>query len=134
MFPRHYVSGWRGAKIRKYLADNNFVDTVVQLPTNLFLNVSISVDIMVLRKNKTDNAVLFIDASGEFVEVTKNNCLSDANINCTVSSVAKRKDEKYFSRLVPNVEVGNEYNNYFQDGFYTTYRICRLVCCRVWTD
>ena len=58
-------------KIRKYLVDNNFVDAIIQLPSNLFLNVTISVDIMLLKKNKTDNAVLFVDASKEFVKVTR---------------------------------------------------------------
>ena len=60
-------------KIRKYLVDNNYIDAIIQLPSNLFLNVTISVDIMLLKKSKTDNAILFVDASKEFVKVTKNN-------------------------------------------------------------
>ena len=99
-------------KIRKYLVDNNFVDAIIQLPSNLFLNVTISVDIMLLKKNKTDNAVLFVDASKEFVKVTKNNRLSDDNIQRIVSAVAERKDEQHFARLVPNDEVGSKQNNY----------------------
>ena len=99
-------------KIRKYLVDNNFVDAIIQLPSNLFLNVTISVDIMLLKKNKTDNAVLFVDASKEFVKDTKNNRLSDANIRRIVSAVAERKDEQHFAHLVPNDEVGSKQNNY----------------------
>lgn len=99
-------------KIRKYLVDNNYVDAVIQLPSNLFLNVTISVDIMLLKKNKTDNAILFVDASREFVKVTKNNRLSEVNIQRIVSVVAERKDEQYFTRLVSNDEVGNEQNAY----------------------
>lgn len=99
-------------KIRKYLVDNNYVDAIIQLPSNLFLNVTISVDIMLLRKNKADNAILFVDASKEFVKVTKNNRLSEANIQRIVSAVEKRKDEPYFSRLVLNSEVGSEQNAY----------------------
>jgi type I restriction enzyme M protein len=99
-------------KIRKYLVDNNYVDAIIQLPSNLFLNVTISVDIMVLRKNKTDNSVLFVDASGEFVKVTKNNRLSEDNINRIVSAVAERKDVPHFCRLVPNAEVGSKENAY----------------------
>ena len=99
-------------KIRKYLVDNNFVDAIIQLPSNLFMNVTISVDIMLLKKNKTDNAILFVDASKEFVKVKKNNRLSDDNIRRIVSAVAERKDERYFARLVPNDEVGSKQNNY----------------------
>ena len=88
------------------------MDAIIQLPSNLFLNVTISVDIMLLRKNKADNAILFVDASKEFVKMTKNNRLSEANIQRIVSAVAERKDEQYFSRLVPNSEVGSEQNAY----------------------
>ena len=72
------------------------------------LNVTISVDIMLLKKNKTDNAVLFVDASKEFVKVTKNNRLSDDNIRRIVSAVAERRDEQHFARLVQNDEVGSK--------------------------
>ena len=82
------------------------------MPSNLFLNVTISVDIMLLRKNKSDNAILFVDASGEFVKVTKNNRLSEENIQRIVSAVAARKNEEYFCRLVPNTEVGSKENAY----------------------
>ena len=111
-FPGIMYRGRAEQKIRKYLVDNNFVDAIIQLPSNLFLNVTISVDIMLLKKNKTDNAVLFVDASKEFVKVTKNNRLSDANIRRIVSAVAERKDEQHFARLVPNDEVGSKQNNY----------------------
>lgn len=99
-------------KIRKYLVENNYIDAIIQLPSNLFLNVTISVDIMLLKKSKADNAILFVDASKEFVKVTKNNRLSEENIWRIVSAVAQRKDEPYFSRLVPNEEVGSKQNNY----------------------
>lgn len=99
-------------KIRKYLVDNNYIDTVIQLPPNLFLNVTISVDILLLKKSKKDNSILFVDASNECVKVTKNNRLSDENIARIVSAVADRKDEQHFTRLVPNDEVGNEQNSY----------------------
>lgn len=111
-FPGIMYRGGAEQKIRQYLVDNNYVDAIIQLPSNLFLNVTISVDIMLLRKNKTDNSVLFVDASGEFVKVTKNNRLSDENIKRIVNAVAERKDEEHFSRLVPNSEVGNESNAY----------------------
>jgi type I restriction enzyme M protein len=111
-FPGIMYRGGAEQKIRKYLVDNNFVDAIIQLPSNLFLNVTISVDILLLKKNKTDNAILFVDASKEFVKVTKNNRLSDANIRRIVSAVAERKDEQHFACLVPNEKVGNKQNNY----------------------
>lgn len=111
-FPGIMYRGGAEQKIRKYLVDNNYVYAVIQLPSNLFLNVSISVNIMVLRNNKKNNSILFVDASKEFVKVTKNNRLSDENINRIVKAVESYQDEKYFSRLVPNEEVGNKENNY----------------------
>lgn len=111
-FPGIMYRSGAEAKIRKYLIDNNFIDSIIQLPSNLFLNVTISVDIMLLKKNKKDTSVLFVDASNEFVKVTKNNRLSDSNIKRIVDSVTDRKDEQYFSRLVSNDEIGNEKNNY----------------------
>ena len=111
-FPGIMYRGGAEQKIRKYLVDNNYVDAIIQLPANLFLNITISVNIMLLKKNKTDNSVLFVDASNEFVKVTKNNRLSAENISRIVSAVAERKDEEYFCRLVPNSEVGNDDNNY----------------------
>ena len=111
-FPGIMYRGGAEQKIRKYLVDNNYIDAIIQLPSNLFLNVTISVDIMLLKKSKTDNAILFVDASKEFVKVTKNNRLSEENIRRIVSAVAQRKDEQYFSRLVPGKEVGSKQNNY----------------------
>ena len=99
-------------KIRKYLVDNNYVDAIIQLPSNLFLNVTISVDIMVLRKNKTDNGIMFVDASGECVKVTKNNRLMPQNIENIVNAVAERKSVPHFCQLVPNSVVGSKENAY----------------------
>ena len=69
-FPGIMYRGGAEQKIRKYLVDNNFIDCVIQLPANLFFGTSIATCIMVLKKGKTDNKVLFIDASGEFVTLT----------------------------------------------------------------
>ena len=111
-FPGIMYRGGAEQKIRKYLVDNNYVDAIIQLPSNLFLNVTISVDIMLLRKNKADSGIMFVDASGEFVKVTKNNRLTEANIQRIVSAVADRKDVDHFCRLVSNDEVGNKENVY----------------------
>lgn len=110
-FPGIMYRGGAEQKIRKYLIDNNYVDAIIQLPSNLFLNVTISVDIMVIKKNKIDNKFLFIDASNEYVKVTKNNRLSEDNINRIVETVERRSEEKYFSRLVSYDEVVSEKYN-----------------------
>jgi type I restriction enzyme M protein len=67
-------------KIRKYLVDNNFIDTVIQLPSNLFFGTSIVTCIIVLKKSKKTAQTLFVDASREFVSETNSNKLSDENI------------------------------------------------------
>ncbi len=111
-FPGIMYRGGAEQKIRKYLVDNNYVDAIIQLPSNLFLNVTISVNIMLLKKNKSDNSILFVDASGEFVKVTKNNRFSEDNLNRIVSAVEARKDEEHFCRMVSGAEVGNTENAY----------------------
>ena len=98
------------------------MDAIIQLPSNLFLNVTISVDIMLLRKNKSDNAILFVDASGEFVKVTKNNRLSEENIQRIVSAVAARKDKEYFCRLFKK-NMGVSYLQY-------VYQVRTTAVCR----
>lgn len=97
--------------IRKYLADNNFVDCVIQLPPNLFFGTSIATCVIVLKKCKADNNILFIDASNEFVKVTNNNRLTAANIDNIVTAFADRADKKYFCRLVSYDEIkAQDYN------------------------
>ena len=103
----------RGAeqKIRKYLVDNNYVDCVIQLPSNLFFGTSIATCIMVMKKGKTDNKTLFIDATNECVKVTNNNKLTPDNIDNIVDVFAKREDKKHFSHLADYEEiVENGYN------------------------
>ncbi|MDD3377311.1 MAG: N-6 DNA methylase, partial [Candidatus Riflebacteria bacterium] len=98
-------------KIRKYLVDNNYVDCIIQLPSNLFFGTSIATCILVMKKNKNDNKTLFIDASKECIKVTNNNKLTDENIERIVSEFTKRKEIKHFSHLAAYEEiVKNDYN------------------------
>ena len=98
-------------KIRKYLVDNNFVDCVIQLPSNIFFGTSISTNIMVLKKNKSENKTLFIDASNECIKVTNNNKLTEENIQHILDWFAGRKDVDYIAKLVSNDNVAaNDYN------------------------
>lgn len=110
-FPGVMYRGGAEQKIRKYLVDNNFIDCVIQLPENLFFGTSIATCIMVLKKSKSENATLFIDASRECVKVTNNNKLTQNNIDTIVIAYAGREDKQYFTRLVPNSEIAeHEYN------------------------
>lgn len=113
-FPGIMYRGGAEQKIRKYLTDNNFIDCVIQLPGNLFFCTSIATCIMVLKKGKTDNKTLFIDASGECIKVTNNNKLTPANIDRivdTFDTFARRREEAHFSHLASYEEIeANEYN------------------------
>ena len=110
-FPGIMYRGGAEQKIRKYLVDNNFIDCVIQLPSNLFYGTSIATCIMVLKKNKPDNSVLFIDASSECIKVTNNNKLTAENIDRIVNAFADRQEEAHFVHVANWDEVkGNEYN------------------------
>lgn len=110
-FPGIMYRGGAEKKIRQYLIDNNFIDCVIQLPSNLFFGTSIATCIMVLKKSKSENATLFIDASKECVKVTNNNKLTEENIAKIVEQYLSREDTAHFARLVKNSEVAEkEYN------------------------
>ncbi len=98
-------------KIRKYLVDNNYIDTVIQLPPDLFFGTTIATCIIVLKKSKKDNAILFIDASAEFVRGGNKNKLTEENRNKILNAFKERKDDDHFARLVLNGDIAeNDYN------------------------
>ena len=110
-FPGVMYRGGAEKKIRQYLIDNNFIDTIIQLPDNLFFGTSIATCIMVLKKSKADNATLFIDASKQCIKVTNSNRLTEENIETILAAFAERTDMEHFARLVPNDEIGaQDYN------------------------
>ena len=110
-FPGIMYRGGAEKKIRQYLVDNNFIDCIIQLPSNLFFGTSIATCIMVLKRSKVDNSTLFIDASKECVKVTNNNKLTEDNIARIVNEFVSRADAKYFARCVPYQEIkDNDYN------------------------
>ena len=110
-FPGIMYRGGAEQKIRKYLIDNNYIDCIIQLPSNLFFGTSIATCIMVMKKSKTDNNVLFIDATNECIKVTNNNKLTDENINKIVDIFASRDEIKHFSHLAAYKEITeNSYN------------------------
>lgn len=98
-------------KIRKYLVDNNYIDTVIQLPPDLFFGTGIATCIIILKKSKKDNKTLFIDASTEFVRGGNKNKLSEANRKRILNAFVERTDIPYFARLVDNNDIAqNDYN------------------------
>lgn len=110
-FPGVLYRGGAEQKIRKYLVDNNYVDTVIQLPPDLFFGTTIATCIIVLKKSKKDNKVLFIDASAEFVRGGNKNKLTEANRKRILDAFTKREDVEYFAKLVDNKEIEeNDYN------------------------
>ncbi|PWE00918.1 type I restriction-modification system subunit M [Marinilabilia rubra] len=112
-FPGIFYRGGAEQKIRKYLVDNNFVETVISLPPNLFFGTSIAVNILVLSKSKNDTTTQFIDASGEefYQKATNNNVLTDAHIERIMGMFDSKEDVAHVARQVDNAKVAeNEYN------------------------
>jgi type I restriction enzyme M protein len=110
-FPGVLYRGGAEQKIRKYLIDNNYIDTVIQLPPDLFFGTTIATCIIVLKKSKKDNSTLFIDASEEFVHEGNKNKLTEANRKRILNAYIERQDEEYFCSLVPNSKIAeNDYN------------------------
>jgi len=110
-FPGVLYRGGAEQKIRKYLIDNNYVDAVIQLPPDLFFGTGIATCIIVLKKSKRDNKVLFIDASAEFVRTGNKNKLTAANQDRILDAFTQRADADHFVRLVDNTEIAdNGYN------------------------
>lgn len=111
-FPGIMYRGGAEQKIRRYLVSNvNAIDCIIQLPANLFFGTSIATCIMVMKKNKQDGKILFIDASKECIKVTNNNKLTDENIDRIVKVFAAREEIPHFSHLATTEEVEkNDFN------------------------
>lgn len=110
-FPGIFYRKGAEKTIRQYLVDNNFIDCVIQLPENLFFGTSIATCVLVMAKNKTENKVLFIDASKEFKKETNNNVLEEKNIESILNAFRERKDIEYFAKYVEKKDIeDNDYN------------------------
>jgi len=104
-FPGVLYRGGAEQKIRKYLIDNNYIDTVIQLPPDLFFGTTIATCIIVLKKSKKDNKILFIDASAECVRGGNKNKLTEANRARILEAFIKRADIDHFTRLADNKTI-----------------------------
>ena len=110
-FPGIFYRKGAEKTIRQYLVDNNFIDCIIQLPENLFFGTSIATCILVMAKNKTENKILFIDASKEYKKETNNNIIAEKNIETIVEEFRQRKEIAHFSRYVAKEEIEeNDYN------------------------
>lgn len=110
-FPGIFYRGGAEKKIRQYLVDNNYVETVISLAPNLFFGTTIAVNILVLSKHKQDTTTQFIDASALFKKGTNNNLLEDAHIEQIVQAFDSKKNIAHFAQSVPLEKVAaNDYN------------------------
>lgn len=107
-FPGVMYRGGAEAKIRKYLVDNNYVDAVIQLPPDLFFGTTIATCILVLKKSKTSNDVVFIDASAAFTRSGNKNKLTDAHRERILSTLVERAPVDHYAAVVPNSEIAND--------------------------
>ena len=110
-FPGIFYRGGAEQKIRQYLIDNNYVETVISLAPNLFFGTTIAVNILVLSKHKTDTNVQFIDASGLFKKETNNNILTDAHIEQIMQVFDSKAGIDHLAKSVTLEGVAaNDYN------------------------
>ncbi|MFZ1359714.1 MAG: type I restriction-modification system subunit M, partial [Saprospiraceae bacterium] len=112
-FPGIFYRGGAEQKIRKYLVDNNFVETIISVAPNLFYGTSIAVTLLVLSKHKTENKTQFIDASGEdfFKKVTNNNLLEDKHIERIMEIFDSKVDVAHIAASIDNAKIAeNDYN------------------------
>jgi type I restriction enzyme M protein len=110
-FPGIFYRGGAEKKIRQYLVDNNYVETVISLAPNLFFGTTIAVNILVLSKHKTDTTIQFIDASGLFKKETNNNVLTDKHIEQIMQVFDSKEKAEHFAQSVDNDRIAeNDYN------------------------
>ena len=106
-FPGIFYRGGKEQKIRRWLVEGNYVESVIALPPNLFYGTSIAVNIMTLSKAKSTRAIRFVDASGEdfYSKETNNNVLRPEHIDRIEALFASSEEEPHVARSVPFEEV-----------------------------
>jgi type I restriction enzyme M protein len=110
-FPGIFYRGGAEQKIRKYLVDNNYVETVISLAPNLFYGTTIAVNILVLSKHKPDTTTQFIDSTALFKKETNNNILLDEHIDTIMQAFDSKTNVDHFARNVDLETIAaNDYN------------------------
>ncbi|HQR96712.1 MAG TPA: N-6 DNA methylase, partial [Thiotrichales bacterium] len=97
--------------IRTKLIEENLLDAVIGLPEKLFFGTGIPAAILIFKKHKTDNSVLFIDASREYKSEKNQNKLTDDNLNKIISTYFARQTVEKYAYLASRDEIkDNDYN------------------------
>jgi type I restriction enzyme M protein len=110
-FPGIFYRGGAEQKIRQYLIDNNYVETVISLAPNLFFGTTIAVNILVLSKHKPDTRTQFIDASGLFKKETNNHTLTDDHVGRIMEVFDTKENVPHFALSVDHTTVAEkDYN------------------------
>lgn len=109
-FPGILYRGGAEQKIRQYLIDNNFIETIISLPENLFFGTSIAVNVLVLSKHKKDTKTQFIDASELYEKGRNNNILTSEHIERIMQVFDSKAEEVHFAKNV-------EYETIAQNGY-----------------
>lgn len=110
-FPGIFYRSGAEQKIRKYLIDNNYIETIIALAPNLFFGTPIAVNILVLSKHKTNNSTQFIDASELFKKETNNNVLTAEHIEQIIELFDKKENIAHLASQVAYQHiVDNDYN------------------------
>ncbi|WP_164129379.1 type I restriction-modification system subunit M [Sharpea azabuensis] len=107
-FPGIMYRGGKEKTIRKYLVERNFVDAVIQMPSNLFYGTSIQTCLLILRKAKENDKTVFIDASAEFVSATNSNKLSEENIQTIYKWYMDKKEVDHKVKLASIDDIAKE--------------------------
>lgn len=110
-FPGIFYRGGAEQKIRQYLVDNYYVESVIALAPNLFFGTTIAVTILVLAKNKPDTTTQFIDASGLCKKGVNNNLLEDAHIKAIMQAFDSKANVEHFAQSISLARIAaNDYN------------------------
>jgi len=110
-FPGIFYRSGAEQKIRQYLVDNNYVESVIALAPNLFFGTTIAVTILVLAKNKPDTTTQFIDASGLCKKGVNNNLLEDTHIERIMQVFDSKANIEHFAQSIPLARIAaNDYN------------------------
>ena len=126
-FPGIMYRGGAEKKIRKYLIENNYIESIIQLPDNLFYGTNIATCIMVLKKSKIDNKTLFIDASKESIKATNSNRLDSKNIENILNVYKNRKTEAHLATLVKQEDIEKEDYNLSVSTYVQTEDISEVI-------
>lgn len=103
--------GGEEGEIRKNLIENNKIDAIIGLPSNIFFGTGIPTIVMVLKQKRTNDDVLIIDASKGFIKEGKNNKLRDSDIKKIVDTFKNRLSIDKYSKVVSRDEIRqNDYN------------------------